>query len=66
MKTYMIVQNGVTWKMYRARIVDELPVINRKQKVWFVYHLVDGEWQYIGFFDTKREVEEFIANTRGD
>ena len=58
--SYLNVVNGITWKYEYKRIIDEMPIIKLKSKKWFLWRLTDGEWDYIGYYDTRGDVSTYI------
>ena len=51
--------NDTTFKYQQKAIEDELPVIKLKQKVWFLWQLINDEWEYLGFWNTKAKMLDF-------
>jgi hypothetical protein len=55
-RAYLEVINGITYMYERKRIIDEMPLIKLKSKKWFLWRASDYRWEYLGHFDTKRQM----------
>ena len=56
---------GIQWFYERKKIKDVLLGVEAKGKAYFLYELVPcAPKKYHGFFDTVREVDEYIEGWR--
>ena len=55
-RAHLEVINGVTYMYERKRIFEEMPLIKLKSKKWFLWRATEYRWEYLGYYDTKRDM----------
>ena len=60
-KWTLVVSHGYVFKYERKPLLEEMPSTLINKKVWILHQLIDeesDEWEYIGYFNTKAEMEK--------
>lgn len=61
-REYLETVNGISFKYARKRICDEMPSIKLKSKKWFLWRKNIFGWEYLGFWDTNRDLSIAVSD----